>query len=397
MKSRVGQPCEQGRASSVPGRVPAEENRPIGRRGVVLSQLSRALTDESPRPQRRTIALAGGVLSGFGATLVLTGMLVERSPKTQFALALSAIGVAYAVTLLLLSMPDALPVSVFPYITAMGTLLITVIAYADGSARNAYVLLYVWAAFYAFYFFRPRVALLEILWISVAVAVELVLRGWPSSSFSVWLMITGTCLIGGLVIRELVTEMRRLAHRDALTGLYNRGSLEEHIEREQRRAARTGEPLSLAMLDLDGFKQLNDARGHQEGDRCLAAVARAWEAELRRSDIIVRFGGDEFVVVMPSCSLERARVVADRLRALTPDGLTASAGVTEWTSTQDVQALIACVDAALYSAKGAGRDRTVVVTSEFDRLQQSPVAQSPPVRSRHLDSSSGSMSASVLP
>jgi diguanylate cyclase (GGDEF)-like protein len=116
------------------------------------------------------------------------------------------------------------------------------------------------------------------------------------------------------------------------------------------------------MLDLDGFKQLNDARGHQEGDRYLAAVARAWKAELRRSDVIIRFGGDEFVVVMPSCSLERARLVADRLRALMPDGLTASAGVTEWESTQDVQALIACVDAALYSAKGAGRDRTVVLT-----------------------------------
>ncbi|MHB8538850.1 MAG: hypothetical protein ACYDCS_12655 [Candidatus Dormibacteria bacterium] len=74
--------------------------------------LNQALTDESSRPPRHTIAIAGGVLYGFGATLVLTGMLVERSPKTQFALAMSAIGVAYALTLLLLAMPEALPVAV---------------------------------------------------------------------------------------------------------------------------------------------------------------------------------------------------------------------------------------------------------------------------------------------
>ena len=333
--------------------------RRLGREGVAW--LAQALGDESSRRQQRPLAIAGGVLYGFGATLVLIGLLVDRGPKTQFALALAAIGVTYMVTLSLLALPEALPISAFPYITALGTLLITVIAYADGSARNAYVLLYVWAALYAFYFFRLRIAVLETLWISVSVAVELLLRGWPSTSFSVWLMITGTCLVGGLVIHQLVTELRRLADRDALTGLYNRRSLEEHIAREQRRAGRTGEPLSVAMLDLDGFKQLNDDHGHQEGDRYLTAATRAWKAELRGSDIIARFGGDEFVVVMPSCSLERARAVADRLREVMPPGLTASVGVAQWECTQDIHALIASIDAALYKAKGAGRDQTVVL------------------------------------
>jgi diguanylate cyclase (GGDEF)-like protein len=110
------------------------------------------------------------------------------------------------------------------------------------------------------------------------------------------------------------------------TGLYNRRRLDEELERDLRRAERTGEPLSLLILDLDHFKQFNDISGHVDGDRLLKEVASRWTAELRRGDVLARFGGEEFVVLMPACPIDRAVQVADRLRALTPGRQTASAG-----------------------------------------------------------------------
>jgi len=173
----------------------------------------------------------------------------------------------------------------------------------------------------------------------------------------------GTSLIGGLAIRQLVTQVRRLADRDELTGLHNRRHMLEHLERDRQRAERTHEPLSLVMLDLDRFKQYNDRAGHIEGDRHLRDVAAAWSRELRRGDVLARFGGEEFVVVMPACPLKRAVAVADRLRAATPNGQTASAGAVCWDGEEDALALLTRADVALYEAKQMGRDRTVAALS----------------------------------
>jgi diguanylate cyclase (GGDEF)-like protein len=331
-------------------------------RSIILAWLAEQLAGETPIPQRRILSRAAGLFYGSGAVLVVAGILADHSSQTRLEIAVPVIAFAFIGASIMIAFPELIPSGVFPYIVAAGTLLITAVAYADNSQRSAYVLLYAWAAVYAFYFFPLSVALLETLWISIAAVAGMLLRGGGSLSFSFWLMITGTCLVGGLVIRHLITRLRDQAQRDVLTGLYNRLSLQDHIERDQRRATRTGEPLSVMMLDLDNFKQLNDRFGHLEGDRYLQEAARAWKAELRQSDVIARFGGDEFVVLMPACSLENARSVADRLRRVMPDGLTASAGVAQWDGEQDVLTLITCVDEAMYQAKVAGRNRTVVVT-----------------------------------
>lgn len=311
------------------------------------------------RHARSTLARSGGLLFASGATLILVSLTAEHLRGTRWALALPVLAAAYAVAALLLLLPDLVPPPVYPSLTAGGTALITLIAYADGSPVSAAVLLYIWAAIYAFYFYSLRVAVLETAWISTCAGLELWFGGSVPNWFSLWLLVSGTCLVGGLVVRHLVTQVRAEAGRDPLTGLYNRRSLEEQLALDQRRAWRSGTPLSIVMLDVDGLKALNDRAGHLEGDRYLVALAQRWQQELRGGDILARFGGDEFLVVMPDCTLERACAVADRLRAVTPAGCTASAGAAQWDARADGTVLIEAADAALYRAKVDGRNRTV--------------------------------------
>ena len=337
---------------------------------TMAAAVARSVSGETPVPPRRTIAYSGGFLFLSGAVLVTIGLLVERSPGTRTLLALPAVLVATVVSILLLSRPELLPLPVYPLLTALGTALISVLAYSDGSLSSAESLLYVWVVLYSFYFYSLRIAVLETVVVAAAAAIELAFRRDVSGRLPLWLLITGTSLIGGLAIRQLVTQVRWLADRDGLTGLYNRRRMLEELERDRRRAERAGEPLSVVILDLDRFKQFNDDRGHLEGDRHLREVAECWAAELRSGDVLARFGGEEFVVVMPACPLEQAVVVADRLRTVTPNQQTASAGAVVWDANEDAMSLLGRADAALYVAKQTGRDRTVVGSG--DRRSPAP-------------------------
>jgi diguanylate cyclase (GGDEF)-like protein len=113
------------------------------------------------------------------------------------------------------------------------------------------------------------------------------------------------------------------------------------------------------MLDLDYFKGYNDRFGHQVGDRLLKQSAAKWQAELRDTDLLARYGGDEFAVALVDCDLEEATLLLERLRAATPEEERCSAGVVSWDGDQDGAALVAHADRALYAAKNAGRDRVV--------------------------------------
>jgi diguanylate cyclase (GGDEF)-like protein len=114
------------------------------------------------------------------------------------------------------------------------------------------------------------------------------------------------------------------------------------------------------MLDLDHFKAYNDQLGHGAGDLLLQRTARAWRHELRTSDLLARWGGEEFVAVLPDCSLAEAAVVAERLRAAVPGGATCSAGVACRAPVEPRDGLLRRADRALYAAKGEGRDRVAV-------------------------------------
>lgn len=170
-------------------------------------------------------------------------------------------------------------------------------------------------------------------------------------------------------LEQLVEEIHRLSMTDALTGTYNRRSIDERLPSEVERAHRYGRALSVLFVDLDNFKQINDTHGHPVGDVVLRHLAASVREQLRHSvDWMARYGGEEFLVVLPETSLDSAVATAERLRAriaaeviALDDGLsltvTSSFGVTACREGDDSASLLARADALLYEAKQAGRNR----------------------------------------
>jgi diguanylate cyclase (GGDEF)-like protein len=173
--------------------------------------------------------------------------------------------------------------------------------------------------------------------------------------------------LANLALRE---KLRNQALRDELTGLYNRRFLEETLPRLAAHAERRNAPISVLMLDLDHFKQVNDRYGHAVGDAVLREVGRLLLARLRRMDVACRYGGEELLVLMPDCAaadaLVRGQELCDLVRGLrdrADSGLppvTVSIGVAAWPEHGErIGAVIEAADAALYAAKRGGRDRAV--------------------------------------
>ncbi len=160
----------------------------------------------------------------------------------------------------------------------------------------------------------------------------------------------------------------RNAVTDALTGLGNRHWMQDMFERELIRVRTDRGRLCLMMADVDRFKDINDKLGHIIGDRILAAIADAFREFLRPSDLIARFGGDEFAILLPGLSLAEATATAERLRESLvsysdpslPSGVTISIGLTEAAESDDLDCLLQRADAAMYDAKDQGRNRVAV-------------------------------------
>ncbi|MEA2278879.1 MAG: hypothetical protein QOC78_3839 [Solirubrobacteraceae bacterium] len=154
---------------------------------------------------------------------------------------------------------------------------------------------------------------------------------------------------------DLLGRLTEIAMTDALTGLPNRRAWDARLEQ----AIGDAEPLCVAILDLDSFKAYNDDHGHQGGDRLLKEAAAAWRSQLRPTDTLARYGGDEFVLLMHGRDLAAAHRVVDRLRAATPRGQSCSAGIAGGRDDEGAIALVQRADQALYDAKRAGRDRSL--------------------------------------
>ncbi len=151
------------------------------------------------------------------------------------------------------------------------------------------------------------------------------------------------------------TEVRT----DPLTRVSNRRGLDETLESMFSMMERYNQPFSLAIFDIDHFKEVNDKQGHLQGDRTLQAVARMLDEAVRDTDVVARYGGEEFVVVMPYTTLENACHFADRVRLGIENGLglTVSGGVAMALDGDNAQTLLSRADAALYSGKATGRNR----------------------------------------
>jgi len=171
-------------------------------------------------------------------------------------------------------------------------------------------------------------------------------------------------------LKSALGRVQELATRDTLTNLANRAHMQEILNQEVARHQRLGAVFSLALLDIDHFKSINDNHGHQTGDEVLVGFARWAETIQRQSDIIARWGGEEFLILMPQTPCEAAQIALERFRAgvakahlsTTVDNLivTVSIGVTQWRTDESVKQAIERADRALYAAKEGGRNRIVL-------------------------------------
>lgn len=176
---------------------------------------------------------------------------------------------------------------------------------------------------------------------------------------SVLLLSIGAVLIATDRVR---TELEEMATHDGLTGALNRRAVLSYGEEEHERSVRYGQPFSVMMIDLDHFKNVNDTHGHQHGDRVLTHFAESTLRALRRADRLGRYGGEEFLVLLPNTTADAAMPVAARIRAALAAGhlldCQVSMGITDWQGPQDsLEAMLTRADAALYLAKAQGRDQ----------------------------------------
>lgn len=204
---------------------------------------------------------------------------------------------------------------------------------------------------------------------AVAAFLNLPILNWPNLAASFWLLllITAVSLLAGLSQLAFMIVLVREAIRDGMTGCFSRTSGEELLELQFILASRSETPLALAFIDLDKFKSINDNFGHDAGDAVLVGAAAAIRSQLRTGDMLTRWGGEEFVLIMPNTSQEHACTALNRLRASgfgqRPDGtpVTASMGIAERMAdnTESWRILVETADQRMYTAKQTGRDRIV--------------------------------------
>ncbi len=169
-------------------------------------------------------------------------------------------------------------------------------------------------------------------------------------------------------IKKLNKELQQMVHTDPLTGAKNRLAFIKRITEEIERAKRYEAPLSIIMFDIDHFKKINDTYGHNVGDNVLKGMVKIVEEHLRKSDNLYRTGGEEFIVILPNTDIEKAEIVAEKIREAIcktkfekVGRVTISIGVTQVTEDDDEDTVTSRVDEALYRAKNTGRNRVVTI------------------------------------
>ena len=163
-------------------------------------------------------------------------------------------------------------------------------------------------------------------------------------------------------------DAKDASNTDPLTKLYNRNIMDEEIPLIISEAESIGQPVCAILMDIDHFKQINDTYGHPFGDEILRQFAQLLKHAFRQRDVIIRYGGDEFIIFLPGAELSQAKVIAERLlntvhtNIKLPDSsnATISIGIAQWQNEDDISSLLARADNALYLAKRGGRDRVIL-------------------------------------
>jgi diguanylate cyclase (GGDEF)-like protein len=334
------------------------------------SVIDRATTDHA------LMARVSGVLYICGAWLVVISLALPHPMSVEEGM-LSIIALTAAIFggLLYRFSGRASPFAIHATL-ALASVLVSLCVYFSGAAAGIYSVMFVWVVTVAACVASRRALAVHVAWTLFTYGVAILALdgeslGWSpvtrfvltgfalaaSGAAVAWLVEGRRSAEAGLqreieTRKELQQELEHLANHDPLTGVANRRRLEDHLKRVLAEAARTGAPLCLISLDLDGFKDFNDKHGHAAGDRLLKSAASAWDSVLRTGDVITRMGGDEFLVVLPDCPYSVSTVVAKRLREPVPDGQSCSAGVTMWNGSDSADEFLLAADQELYRTKG---------------------------------------------
>ena len=335
----------------------------------------------APSPQASIHALAwmylGGASFAIGAIALVQATHLTDPPMIVLIL------VAYAAGLGLLLGRRRLPEVAVDAALALGTLLTTATIAHLGEATEQYLsFLYVWSGLNSAFLLSRRRAAAQIVLIAVSFGAYVIAadRSIGVDDLQRWLLTVGTAtlaavLVGGLKSRveRLIREVAETAKRDPRTGLLNGSGFEEVLDRELERAQRAGGALSVIVVDLDRFKDVNDEFGHRVADERLAIVADLLERTKRRIDVVARMSGQEFALLLPETDEHGAYVLADRLRRVVRDhftrdalATTASLGVASFPKHgSSFEELFGAASQAVYAAKELGRDRSVIYNPEI--------------------------------
>ncbi|HEY3962122.1 MAG TPA: GGDEF domain-containing protein [Gaiellaceae bacterium] len=315
--------------------------------------------------------LAARTAAGIYAGAAFIGLLESVIPGGERIAPLPSVA-ALGIALFIFFVGVHLPMRALFVLGPLGTVLIA-IAVGSSPGPGDGAILYVWPVLWTAYFFGTRGAIASVVTTGVAHALAVRVLG-ADGSIDRWIDVTASVIVVAVVVRllmhrndTLVAQLEQQADTDKLTGLLNRRGFENHAAVELRRARRAEESVAVVAIDIDHFKHVNDEWGHETGDRVLEVAGRALIEQARESDVIGRFGGEEFVALLPGTDSAGGERFAERCREAIRLGsggalpeVRASAGVAAAMAPEAVDRLLQAADAALYAAKSAGRDRTVV-------------------------------------